>query len=98
MEGLTMTTTHNHISLEAQMPDSIELSAADKAAYCAHAYLAVCKARDCILYVDRVLDLELNLEHNRIYVDMINLRHRMFEIMKDLKNLQNEFSKEELEG
>ena len=78
--------------------DSIELSAADKAEYCKDAYLVVRKARNYIRDVERILDLEINLEHNRICVDMINLRHRMFEIMKDLKSLQDEFSKEELEG
>ena len=90
-----MTTTHNRISLEAQMPDSIKLSNADKAEYCKDAYLVVRKARNYIRDVERILDLEINLEHNRIYTDMVDIRHRMFKLMQDLESLQDEFSKEE---
>lgn len=93
-----MTTTHNHISLEAQMPDSIKLSNADKAEYCKDAYLAVRKARNYIRDVEQILDLEHSLEHNRIYTDMVDLRHHMFELMQDLESLKDEFSKEEMEG
>lgn len=89
-----MTTTHNHISLEAQMPDSIKLSAADKAAYCADAYLAVRKARNYIRDVERILDLN-SPEDARIYSDMVQLRHDMFKLLGTLQDLRGTFAKEE---
>lgn len=87
--------TSTHTSLEDRMLDTIELSSTDKADYCGDAYLAVRKARNYIRDVERFLDLEINLEHNRIYADMVTLRQHMFKMMQDLKDLQDEFSKEE---
>lgn len=86
--------TSTRTSLEEHMSDTIELSSADKADYCNDAYLAVCKARNCIRDVERFLDLDINLEHNRMYSDMVTLRNHMFKMMQDLEVLQNEFSKE----
>lgn len=83
-----------HTSLEEIMPDTTELSSADKADYCKDAYLAMRKARNYIRDVERLLDLEGNLEHNRIDANIMNLRHHMFKMMQDLRDLQDEFSKE----
>lgn len=90
-----MMNTSTSTSLKDCMPDSIELSSVDKVDYCGDAYLAVCKARNYIRDVEKFLDLETNLEHNRIYADMVTLRQHMFKMMQDLKDLQDEFSKEE---
>lgn len=87
-------TTSTHTSLEERMSDTTELSSADKADYCKDAYLAMHKARNYLRDVERLLDLEGNHEHNRIDVNIINLRNRMFKMMQDLRDLQDEFSKE----
>lgn len=86
--------TSTRTSLEERMSDTTKLSSTDKADYCKDAYLAMRKARNYIRDVERLLDLDINLEHNRMYTDMETLWHRMFKMMQDLRDLQDEFSKE----